>query len=117
MRVIVCGGRSYADRDEVVRQLRGLREDAIIVHGAATGADALAEDVAQELGYMTERWPAEWAQGRKAGPLRNAAMVKAGASLVIAFPGGRGTADLVARARAAGIPVREVDRLLEEGRR
>lgn len=28
--------------------------------------------------------------------------------LVIAFPGGRGTADMVRRARAAGIEVREI---------
>jgi hypothetical protein len=28
--------------------------------------------------------------------------------LVVAFPGGRGTADMVARARAAGVEVREV---------
>jgi hypothetical protein len=33
--------------------------------------------------------------------------------LVLAFPGGRGTADLIARAREAGIPVRIATR--EEG--
>jgi len=35
-------------------------------------------------------------------------MADAGADLCIAFPGGRGTADMVRRARAAGIPVRSV---------
>lgn len=33
-----------------------------------------------------------------------------GADLVVAFPGGRGTADMVRQARARGVPVREVAR-------
>jgi hypothetical protein len=42
-----------------------------------------------------------------AGTDRNQKMLEAGADLVIAFPDGRGTADMVRRAHRAGIPVRE----------
>jgi len=52
---------------------------------------------------------ANWAElGRKAGPIRNQQMLDEGKpNLVVAFPGGRGTADIVRRARAAGIEVVE----------
>lgn len=52
---------------------------------------------------------ADWEQcGRQAGPLRNARMLAEGRpDAVIAFPGGKGTADMVRKARAAGLPVVE----------
>ncbi len=57
-----------------------------------------------------EVYEADWHEhGRAAGPIRNARMIAEGRpDLVIAFPGGRGTADMVSRARKAGIEVREV---------
>ena len=46
--------------------------------------------------------------GRSAGPIRNQAMLDEGRpDLVVAFPGHHGTADIVRRARAAGIKVRQ----------
>jgi hypothetical protein len=48
-------------------------------------------------------------QGKAAGPIRNQRMIDEGKpDLVIAFPGGRGTADMVSRAKKAGIPVQEI---------
>src|SRR5690606_30354012 len=65
--------------------------------------------LARELGWHVVAYPADWRRhGRAAGPIRNQEMADAGADLCIAFPGGRGTADMVRRARAAGIPVRSV---------
>lgn len=111
MRVIVCGGRDYADHErvgEILDRLDEMYEDVMIVHGNAPGADQLAE--AMWFGEV-ERHPADWeAYGRAAGPIRNKQMLEAGADLVIAFPGGRGTADMVKRARDAGVVVVEVDR-------
>ena len=42
--------------------------------------------------------------GKKAGPLRNQQMLEEGKpDLVVAFPGGNGTADMVRRAKKANI--------------
>jgi hypothetical protein len=53
---------------------------------------------------------ADWAGlGRKAGPIRNEQMLSEGQPhLVVAFPGGRGTAHMVGIARAAGVEVIEI---------
>lgn len=112
MRIIVCGGRDYADGKRI-REVLGEydRRDpwrVVVVHGGCRGADTLAALAALDLGFQAEEWAADWRRrGRRAGPLRNQAMVDRGADLVVAFPGGAGTADLVRRARAAGIEVRE----------
>jgi hypothetical protein len=47
----------------------------------------------------------------KAGPLRNYQMLEEGKpDLVVAFPGGGGTKDMVRRAVKAGVSVHEVNR-------
>lgn len=53
---------------------------------------------------------ADWnAHGRSAGPIRNAKMLAEGKpDLVVAFPGGKGTAHMVGIARKAGVPVVEM---------
>jgi hypothetical protein len=50
---------------------------------------------------------ADWnTHGRAAGPIRNQRMLdEVKPELVVAFPGGRGTADMVRRAREAGVNV------------
>jgi hypothetical protein len=82
----------------------------VIIHGGATGADTLAQAYANDRVIPTLVFKADWDKyGRAAGPKRNAAMLKQGKpDLVIAFPGGKGTADMVRRAEAAGVPVRRV---------
>lgn len=109
IRIIVCGGRDYANRDLVTRILMGITEGAILVHGDAPGADTLADEVWHSWGRDTERHPANWAKyGKPAGPMRNREMASLGAYFVLAFPGGRGAADMIAAAREAGIPVLQV---------
>jgi hypothetical protein len=82
-----------------------------IVHGdCPDGADAAADRWAvrrEADGVHVERHPADWNRnGKAAGPLRNAEMVKLGADLCIGFHRGdsRGTAHTLALARSAGIP-------------
>ena len=83
----------------------------VIIHGAAKGADSLASEWAALNEVKEEVFPADWkTHGRAAGPIRNQQMLDEGKpDLVIAFPGGRGTADMVKRARKAGIEVMEVE--------
>lgn len=110
-RIIVTGGRRYHDTATIRRVLEEYHQTPppTLVHGGAPGADSEAACVGYLLEWIVEAHPADWQRyGRAAGPIRNQQMVDSGADLVIAFPGGRGTADMVRRARAAGIPVRVI---------
>ncbi|EHL99357.1 hypothetical protein HMPREF9946_03119 [Acetobacteraceae bacterium AT-5844] len=110
MRFIVCGGRDYRDRKAVFAALDLLNERKgidFLIQGGATGADMFAWEWADERGVRCGSYPADWeAHGKKAGPIRNQKMLDEGrADGLIAFPGGRGTADMVARAEKAGLKV------------
>jgi predicted polyphosphate/ATP-dependent NAD kinase len=79
------------------------------ISGNARGADQLGEQWAKNHGFPVEVYPADWeTHGRAAGVIRNQQMLETGVDLLIAFPGGRGTADMVRRARKAGVEVIEV---------
>jgi hypothetical protein len=111
---LICGGRDFADQamfdgamSDLIR-LKGCPE--FIVHGDARGADAMAEAWGKRMGLVTFPCAAHWKlYGKAAGVLRNQAMIDYhGPALVVAFPGGKGTADMVARARRHGIDVAEI---------
>jgi hypothetical protein len=109
-RVLVCGGRDYGDRTALYAALDRLhaeRRFAVLIAGGARGADTLAAKWAHERGIPTEIYMADWkGQGRAAGPIRNQRMLDEGTpNLVVAFPGGKGTAGMVALARKAGVEV------------
>lgn len=110
---LVCGGRDFRDAGlfgEVMDLLeRSLGCPALIIHGGAKGADAMAEEWANRREIAVMAYPANWKLlGRSAGPIRNQRMLDEGQpDLVIAFPGGRGTADMVRRAHLAGTQVIE----------
>ena len=83
----------------------------VVIHGAAGGVDEQAMIAAQTLpGVKHLPFQADWnAHGRAAGPIRNKRMLDEGRpELVVAFPGGRGTANMVKQAKAAGVKVIEV---------
>lgn len=113
IRVLVCGGRSFADKVKVWTTLSQIHaRDGItcLIHGAAPGADTLAEEWAAERHVSRHRFPAQWEKhGKAAGPIRNQAMIDRGRpDLVVAFPGGAGTADMVRRAKADDIKILEI---------
>lgn len=117
-RVLVTGDRHWEDYQFIwevlsdVATATGLSgHDITIIHGAAPGADTLADLAAYELGYAREPYPANWDGYHKAaGPIRNQQMLDEGhPDVVIAFhenlAESKGTKDMVTRARKAGIPV------------
>jgi predicted Rossmann-fold nucleotide-binding protein len=81
-------------------------KSATLVHGAARGADSLCAAVATKQGIQREAHPADWESlGKAAGAIRNQEMVDSGLDLLLAFPGGMGTADMVTRSKKAKIKV------------
>lgn len=109
MKVLVCGGRDFNDVDKLYYTLAPIDID-IIISGHARGADQLGEMFAHQYNIPVEVYPANWdIHGKRAGFIRNQQMLDEGKpDLVIAFPGGVGTADMVRRAKAAGVEVIEV---------
>ena len=91
IKVLVCGGRDF-------------------ISGHARGADKLGERFANANQCKLLIFPADWKTHKKgAGPIRNQQMIDEGKpDLVVALPGGRGTADMVRRAKKHGIEVAEV---------
>ena len=109
MRVSVCGGRDYDDRAglfETMDLLHGRLGITCVIQGGASGADQLAYEWAASRMIMVENVPADRKKhGRAAGPIRNRAMLDLKPAVVVAFPGGRGTADMMRQAREARVPV------------
>lgn len=112
MRIGVAGGREFRDAPKVTQVIqvfdRATRGGFVpkLVHGGARGADSLAAQIADSRGWWLEEHPAEWTRyGLGAGPIRNQAMCDSGLDVLVALPGGAGTADMTRRARAAGILV------------
>jgi hypothetical protein len=67
----------------------------------------MAGEFAKWKGIAVKEYPADWQKhGKAAGPIRNRQMLEDGKpDLVIAFSGGRGTANMISQARAAGVKV------------
>jgi hypothetical protein len=125
--ILVCGGRKFNDwslfsstLDKICLDKGWITEpdeygnwlpNVTIVHGGAKGADTLATDWAVINWCYLTVYPADWkTHGKAAGPVRNQKMLEQEKiDLVVAFPGGRGTADMVRRAKQAGIEVIEIN--------
>ncbi len=115
MRVLVCGGRDYKDKDLLFNTLNDIHVKEItkaagivtIIHGGAKGADKLSGEWAKSLGVSIEEYQADWEQhGRAAGIVRNKQMLDEGKpDIIIAFPGGKGTANMVNQATKAEVKV------------
>lgn len=103
MRLLVCGGRDYKDRGRVFRMLDGIHAKhriAVVIEGRCPlgGADRFAQQWAEMRGVENIGFP----MIGRAGPARNSKMLSEGhPTHCLAFPGGRGTADMVRKAVAA----------------
>lgn len=135
MRVIVCGGRNFTDSQLLLRTLDGIGGITVVIEGGqrTRGRDGRIVGGAD---YWAMRWArlrmlecltfeARWddidtqpvvlrsRDGRyynaAAGFVRNRRMLFEGRpDKVVAFPGGKGTEDMVRQALEAGIEVIEV---------
>lgn len=132
-RLLVTGSRDWPDPARIHGALNGvldglLGQPLVIVHGdCPAGADAAARRwVYVKLGatcapVSEERHPAQWGKlGKRAGPVRNAQMVEAGADMCFAWimpcaqapcrnpepHGSHGASGCADQAEAAGIQVR-----------
>jgi hypothetical protein len=129
-RILVCGGRNYDDRARVYAVLDECAQVGVswLINGGATGADRLSSDWARDRLVPYREFPADWddlshpnalirkrRDGReydaRAGSRRNQHMLDqhpGQLDLVVAFPGGPGTADMIARSVRAGIRVLKI---------
>ncbi len=123
-RVLVTGdrhwGKGAGDAGDSYKTMRDrlakLQPGSVIIQGGATGADAMAKHIGQELLFLVITYDANWDyQHRAAGPIRNSAMLRDGKpELVLAFhediEGSKGTLDMVTKAIKAGVPTEVIRR-------
>lgn len=104
--VLVCGGRDFCDYPRLCEALDEIPGKTVIVQGGYRGADLLAKRYAKDRKLHCAEVPALWDDFRTAaGPRRNRAMILLKPDLVVAFPGGSGTRDMVNVARTSGVRV------------
>lgn len=100
--VLVCGGRSYKNTARIYAVLDSINREtpvSLLITGGAVGVDSVAARWAEERGVNRCVFPANWkGKGKAAGPMRNQMMLTLmKPTLLVAFPGGTGTADMIQR--------------------
>ena len=110
--VLICGGRDFDNTKMMRTEVLKLKQQGYeqIIEGGASGADSQAREAGIYFGLdVVTYWPNWERYGRAGGAIRNQKMLNEGMPhLVVAFPGGRGTADMVAKAIEFGVDVIEV---------
>ena len=118
MRLLVTGSRYLNDYNYFSKEMDKFCSShsipTTVIHGAARGADTLASRWVREMNSMRNHdpiiteieEPAKWKlHGKAAGPIRNQLMlVEHKPDMVLAFPGGKGTANMIKIARWNGVP-------------
>lgn len=132
MRALICGGRDFGNILSLEKfkapalYLRRIEQQCFqimylnsyhshdpithVIEGGATGADRTGQSWAIANGIDFDTYEAQWKiNGNAAGAMRNVVMAVDGKpDVVIAFPGGRGTAHMIETAKSLKIPVIEV---------
>lgn len=122
LKILVTGGRTFNDWNLLWDTLdeatdTGNAKPMELVHGMAAGADTGADvwGTIRRCNCTIHRYPVskdDWkTRGYAAGRERNQRMLTEhpDIDLVVAFPGGPGTKDMVWRARQTNIEVREIE--------
>lgn len=114
-KLLVCGGRDYSDREAIWSLLDRAHAKfklTHLIHGAARGLDVLAGEWARTNGVQEVICPANWDRfQRAAGPIRNQFMAELEPNALIAFPGGKGTQNMVEQAVRHSITVYDATKL------
>lgn len=114
MLVIIAGGRDYQFSESDYGLLDALHSEhgfTCVITGGSRGADAGAKEWARTRRVLQVVCHANWRRlGKGAGPVRNQQMIDhvldfSMDRLLIAFPGGKDTADIIRRAKIAGFQV------------
>lgn len=110
MRLLVTGGLDYRNLAAVEHALTAAhakRPITMLIEGGADGADRLAREWAKKNGIPVETEEADWKRyGPAAGPIRNELMLtRWRPDGVVAFPGNKGTRDMIMQAERAGVKV------------
>lgn len=108
MKIIVTGGRDYSDALKVHSTLDHFNPSTVI-HGDCSGADTLASDWAIKNNKIEISYPYPSGMGKAGGPIRNRQMCEDHPdAMLLAFPGGKGTASCIREAKKLGMKVYEV---------
>ena len=98
MKAIVCGGRTLQVTDDRVKRVSEWlleREVDEVFCGCQEGGDKIGEIAALRHDIAVRYFPPLWDKhGLAAGPMRNQDMANE-ADICLAFPGGRGTRDMI----------------------
>lgn len=119
MRLLVTGSRDFHDEFLMRHELEAVKlyseqvgVKVTLVHGAARGADTLAEKIAADFGWDIESHPADWDKfGKRAGYVRNQEMLDSGIDMCLAFPLGesKGTRMMIKLVEKADLPLKVVE--------
>lgn len=111
MKVLVTGGRAYNNAKVVADVLDVLKAQGIelLIEGGAKGVDTLAREWARKNSVKCKTVRADWdGEGKAAGVYRNVRMLGLSPDIVVAFPGGKGTAHMVKIAKMVKVTVMEI---------
>lgn len=120
MKILVTGDRNWSDINSVHSVLSSFPKNTILIHGCCRGLDLICAAIGESLGFEIRAYPADWnTHGKSAGPMRNQRMIdsehseKEKIDFCLAFhddiASSKGTADMIARAKAANITTKLYD--------
>lgn len=79
-KILITGARDWNRPDLIEHVFKFLHasfppNETVVINGGCKGADIQAANIARQLKYTVETYPAEWNKyGRSAGPIRNQQM-------------------------------------------
>ena len=114
-KLLVTGGRDYTNKEDIWSLLdRAHAKFKIthLIHGFAKGVDKIAGEWANERGVQEVICPANWDRFKNAaGPIRNQYMAELEPNALLAFPGNKGTKNMVEQAARHNITVYDATKL------